>query len=382
MGDVERDTSAASVLLAPDRPAAPPPGAPPQGPGDEPPGGDSPRRRRRRGRLVLGLAAALVVALAAAAGALWTAAPSVGHLGDPFEDIPATARATADPAAGEAMNILVIGSDSRAESDAAEDGGTASLDWRAGGQRSDVMMVAHLSADGRTAQVVSIPRDSWVPVPGYGTTKINAAFSYGGAALAVQTVEQLTGVRIDHVAAIDFDGFARVTDALGGVDICVPQTTTDGIGTVQAGCQRMDGEQALEYVRQRKTLPGGDFDRQRRQQNWMRSVITGVTQQDFAGDPLRATGVVRQLAASVQTDDGLGETQLVQLALSHRSLRADDVTFLQAPLADPATGDENGQSVVHLDDAAGAQLWEAVRTDEVAGWLAANPGAGLAETVR
>ena len=349
----------------------------------EPPASPPPSRRRRRaGVVVLVLAAVLVVATAVAAVGLWRAAPRVEHLGDPFEEIPAAARATADPAAGEAMNILVIGSDSRAESSAAEDGGTASLDWRAGGQRSDVLMVAHLSADGRTAQVVSIPRDSWVPVPGYGTTKVNAAFSYGGAALAVQTVEQLTGVRIDHVAAIDFDGFARVTDALGGVDICVPQTTTDGIGTVEAGCQRMDGQQALEYVRQRKTLPGGDFDRQRRQQNWMRSVITGVTEQDVAGDPLEAARVVRQLASSVQTDDGLGEAQLVQLALSHRSLRADDVTFLQAPLADPATGDENGQSVVYLDDAAGAELWEAVRTDDVAGWLSANPGAGLAESVR
>lgn len=340
------------------------------------------RRRRRAGVVVLVAAAVLVLVTAVAAVGLWRAAPKVEHLGDPFEEIPATARATADPVAGEAVNILVIGSDSRAASAAAEDGSTSTLDWRAGGQRSDVLMVAHLSADGRSAQVVSIPRDSWVPVPGYGTTKINAAFSYGGAALAVQTVEQLTGVRIDHVAAVDFDGFARVTDALGGVDICVPQTTTDGLGTVEAGCQRMDGEQALEYVRQRKTLPGGDFDRQRRQQNWMRSVITAVTQQDVAGDPLKAAGVVRQLAASVQTDDGLGEAQLVQLALSHRALRAADVTFLQAPLADPATGDENGASVVYLDDAAGAQLWQAVRTDDVASWLAANPGAGLAETVR
>ncbi|MBF5081539.1 hypothetical protein F1641_07255 [Quadrisphaera sp. INWT6] len=216
MAIVEQGDPGVSALLAPDRPAGAPPGAPPEGPGGGPPGGGSPRRRDRS-RLVLGLAAVVVVALVAAAAALWSAAPSVGHLGDPFEEIPATARATADPAAGEAMNILVIGSDSRAESAAAEDGGTASLDWRAGGQRSDVLVVAHLSADGRTAQVVSLPRDSWVPVPGYGTTKINAAFSYGGAALAVQTVEQLTGVRIDHVAAIDFDGFARVTDALGGV---------------------------------------------------------------------------------------------------------------------------------------------------------------------
>lgn len=349
---------------------------------ERPPAPPRSPRRRRAGRVALVVAAVLVVVTAVAAVGLWRAAPKVEHLGDPFQDIPATARATADPAAGTAMNILVIGSDSRAESAAAGDGATTSLDWRTGGQRSDVLMVAHLSADGKTAQVVSIPRDSWVPVPGYGTAKINAAFSYGGAGLAVQTVEQLTGVRIDHVVAIDFDGFARVTDALGGVEICVPQTVADGIGTVQAGCQRMDGQQALEYVRQRKTLPGGDFDRQRRQQNWMRSVLTGLTQQDIASDPLRTADVVRQLAASVQTDDGLGEGQLISLALDHRSLRADDVDFLQAPLADPATGDEGGASVVYLDPDAGAQLWEAVRSDTVPSWVAAHPDSGLKDTVR
>jgi len=245
-----------------------------------------------------------------------------------------------------------------------------------------VLVVLHLSADGRSAAMVSIPRDSWVAVPGYGTTEVNAAFAYGGAPLAVQTVEQLTGVRIDHVVAIDSSGFARVTDALGGVRICVPKTVSDQIGTVQAGCQVMDGAQALEHVRQRKTLPGADFDRQRRQQNWMRSVIADATDRQLLSDPVELTAVVRELAGSVLTDDGLGEPQLLPLALAHRDLRADDVAFLQAPLADPATGTEGSQSVVYLDAGAGAELWQALKTDDVGSWVTAHPDAELADTVR
>nr|WP_255479914.1 LCP family protein [Quadrisphaera sp. RL12-1S] len=319
---------------------------------------------------------------------MWSSVPAVGHLGDPFSSIPAAERPAVATAAGRAQNILLIGSDSRANGDG-EDASAAAgapadqeADWTRGGQRSDVLAVLHLSADGRSAAMVSIPRDSWVPVPGYGTTKVNAAFSYGGAPLAVRTVEQLTGVRIDHVVAIDFSGFARVTDALGGVRICVPQAVSDHLGTVQAGCQVMDGQQALTYVRQRKTLPGGDFDRERRQQNWMRSVIAGATDRDLLGDPVKLTAVVRELASSVRTDDGLGEPQLLSLALAHRDLRAADVTFLQAPLADPATGTEGSQSVVYLDTAAGAQLWQALKDDDVASWVGAHPGAALGDTVR
>lgn len=338
-------------------------------------------RRRRTGRLVLAVAAGVVVALVASAAALWSSVPAVGHLGDPFASIPAAERPAVDAAAGRAQNVLLIGSDSRANGTDASDAGQEA-DWTRGGQRSDVLAVLHLSADGRSAAVVSIPRDSWVPVPGYGTTKVNAAFAYGGAPLAVRTVEQLTGVRIDHVVAIDFSGFARVTDALGGVRICVPQTVSDQIGTVAAGCQVMDGAQALDYVRQRKTLPGGDFDRQRRQQNWMRSVVAGATDRQLLSDPVKLTAVVRELASSVRTDDGLGEAQLLALALSHRELRADDVAFLQAPLASPATGHEGTQSVVYLDGAAGAELWWSLKGDDVAGWVASHPDAALGDTVR
>ncbi|MEH3075686.1 MAG: LCP family protein [Quadrisphaera sp.] len=337
-------------------------------------------RGRTRGRvMVMLMALVLVVTGAVTAVQLARSATTVQHLGDPFAAIPAAERPTAAPSAPSApaspMNILVIGSDSRAS-----DGDTD--DWTRGGQRSDVLAVLHLSADRTNAQFISIPRDSWVPVPGYGTTKINAAYSYGGAALAVHTVEQLTGLRIDHVVAIDFVGFAHITDALGGVDICVPQTVTDGIGTVPAGCSTMTGEQALEYVRQRKTLPGGDFDRMHRQQNWIRAVLKGVADKGLLQDPIRAASVVREVAAWVRTDDGLGDTQLVSLAWELRGLQRDKVAFLTTPLATPATGMEGPASVVYLDQAAGGPMWAALEDDDAATWLAQNPDAPLSDTVR
>ncbi|PWJ56029.1 transcriptional attenuator, LytR family [Quadrisphaera granulorum] len=375
MSIVEDHRDALDQLLAP-APEAPAPPAPP--------------RKKRWARLVLLVAAVLVVSLAVGAVALWRSAPAVGHLGDPFSAIPAADRPTVEAAAGTAQNILLIGSDSRAngtgdKGDEDDDDGASTapeVDWTRGGQRSDVLAVLHLSADGRSAAMISIPRDSWVPVPGYGTTKVNAAFAYGGAELAVRTVEQLTGVRIDHVVAIDFSGFARITDALGGVKICVPKTVTDHLGTVAAGCQVMDGQQALTYVRQRKTLAGGDFDRERRQQNWMRSVLAGATDRGLLSDPAKLADVVGAVAASVRTDDGLGEPQLLAMAVDHRDLRAANVAFLQAPLASPATGREGSQSVVYLDPAAGAELWQAVKADDVATWVAAHPTATLGDTVR
>ncbi|MBC3761739.1 LCP family protein [Quadrisphaera oryzae] len=325
--------------------------------------------------MVMIMAVVLVVTGAVTAVQLARSTSAIQHLGDPFAPIPAAERPTVAPAAAQALNVLVIGSDSR-------DSQGDTDDWTRGGQRSDVLAVLHLSADRTNAQVVSIPRDSWVPVPGYGTTKVNAAYSYGGVPLAVHTVEQLTGLRIDHVVAIDFTGFARITDALGGVDICVPETTTDGIGTVPAGCSTMTGDQALSYVRQRKTLPGGDFDRMHRQQNWMRAVLQGVADKGLLQDPARTASVVSTVAAWVRTDDGLSDTQLLSLAWDLRTLGREDVTFLTAPLADPATGMEGSASVVYLDQTAGAQLWAYLKDDDAAAWLAQNPDAALGNTSR
>jgi LCP family protein required for cell wall assembly len=283
---------------------------------------------------------------------------NIERFGDPFQAIPKSDRATVDPVAGDAANILLLGSDSRVSAGNPED-------WTAGGQRTDAIMILHLTADRKTASVTSIPRDSWVDIPGHGKNKINAAFSFGGPTLMVRTVESLTGVRIDHVVVIDFTGFKEITDALGGVRICVPKTVSDKIGTVKAGCQTMGGEEALQYVRQRKTLAGGDFDRVRRQQNWIRAVLKKLSARGTLTNPLKLNSALDALTSATASDDAFTIDEMSDIALDYQGADVNDVAFFTAPLASPSTGKEGSQSVVYLDDAQGKILWEAVRKDKV-----------------
>jgi LCP family protein required for cell wall assembly len=288
---------------------------------------------------------------------------NIERIGDPFQAIPQTERATVDPVAGDALNILLLGSDSRISAGNPQD-------WVSGAQRTDAIMVLHLSADRKSASVVSLPRDSWVTVPGHGKNKINAAFSLGGPSLMIRTVESVTGVRIDHVVVMDFTGFKDVTDALGGVKICVPKTVSDRIGTVKAGCQVMNGETALQYVRQRKTLSGGDFDRVRRQQNWIRQVLKKLASGNTLTNPGKLNSALDALTSSTATDDAFTIDDMYDLALDYQGIDVSDVAFFTAPLASPSTGYEGSQSVVYLDDAQNALLWKAYREDKVNAYIA------------
>ncbi|NCD16922.1 MAG: LytR family transcriptional regulator, partial [Actinobacteria bacterium] len=210
------------------------------------------------------------------------------RIDDPFADLtnrptrPApSAGATEEP--GEPpVNVLVLGSDSRISA------GDPSQ-WAYGAQRTDAIMIVQVSGDREDAFVMSIPRDSWVPIPGYGMAKINAAFSYGGPALMIQTVEDLTGVYIDHFAVTDFESFATITDALGGVRMNLPNGLSGNGVNLAPGEHVLNGEQALVYVRQRYNLSGGDFSRVQRQQNWMRGIMREVFEQEILKDVGRLT---------------------------------------------------------------------------------------------
>ncbi|WP_233492529.1 LCP family protein [Blastococcus sp. TF02A-30] len=229
--------------------------------------------------------------------------------------------------------------------------------------RSDVMMLVRFTGDRQNAQVISLPRDSWVPVPGAGMAKLNAAYAWGGPSLLIQSVESLTGVRIDHYAAIDFQGFVEMTDALGGVDVQVAETTSNGPYTYTAGLNHLDGEEALYYVRQRYGLEGGDFDRVKRQQQYLRSIFTKLSEQNVLSDMGALDGFLVALTDAMSVDETLGNTALLDMAYDLRSLRPGAVTFLTAPVA--GTGREGAQSVVYLDAARSEQMWEYLRTDSL-----------------
>ncbi|MFC7574240.1 LCP family protein [Klenkia terrae] len=208
------------------------------------------------------------------------------------------------------MTFLLVGSDTRAEI----------VDGEIPDARSDAIMLARLSGDRQHVQVVSIPRDSWVDIPGYGMNKINAAYAFGGPSLLIQTIENLTGVRIDHFAAISFNGLISMTDQLGGVDVEVAETTTNGPYTFTQGLNHLDGDMARWYVGQRYDLPGGDFDRVKRQQNYLRSMFGKL----FAAGTFDSVGqidsVLQAVTSSIAVDDSLSNAGLLELALSARSL--------------------------------------------------------------
>lgn len=331
------------------------------------------RRRSPLAKVCIGLGCCLALLLGLSFGLLLY----VGHhLDSQIHRIHGTfagldhrpSRATGTAAGAE--NILLLGTDGRTTKQTT--GSDATAGWTPGAQRSDTMMVLHIAAGGGSASVISLPRDSWVPVPGYGTAKINAAFSYGGPRLAVETVEQLTNVRIDHIAWVDWAGFRQLTDTLGGVDVYVPQTVYDSARNVTwtRGTHHLDGAQALTYVRQRHGLLGGDLDRVKRQQYFLRSLLASVRQQVSLTSPRTSYRILDAVTQNLTVDAEFSTGDLRSLASTMARIPARKLTFLTAPVA--GFGREGSQSVVYLDDGEGRGLWRAVRADRVGDWVSSH----------
>jgi LCP family protein required for cell wall assembly len=347
-------------------PAAPPdyrgaPGQPPQGPGGPRPPG-MPGRRRRSPWKIAGLVALVVVIVFTGAVGIWLyqlngKLSKIHRIGGVFTSVQNR------PAAGPGENYLIVGSDTRAgpTTGSESDGNTKT----AGPARTDTIMVMHLSANHKKAWAISIPRDSWVPIPGHDRNKINAAFAFGGPALLVQTVEQFTGVHIDHFAEVDFSGFQGMTDAVGGVDIVNPRTFTDGRThkTFPQGPLHLDGQNALDFVRARYGLPHGDFDRIQDQQIFLKALLGKMVSKGMMSDPTRWGSLLDAVTKTVSVDDGLSNGDIRGLLWSSRNLRAKNVQFMTAPVT--GTGREGRQSVVFLDKTKGIALWDAVQKDQM-----------------
>jgi LCP family protein required for cell wall assembly len=255
-----------------------------------------------------------------------------------------------------AQNILLLGTDSRAPLEGIDD---------ADGSRSDTMMVVHIPADRSGVTVMSIMRDSWVEIPGHGPAKMNAALSYGGVPLAVQTVESIIGARIDHVAIVDAEGFMGLTEALGGV------TVNNSIGfdsshlagmTFPQGQINLDGEQAMAFTRERYAFADGDYQRVRNQQAFISAVLDKVLSADTALNPARVSEVIGAVAPYLKVDAELTSAYAAGLAIEMRDVRKDDVDFFTIPTVGTGTSDD-GQSIVLLDEAKLVQLREAFAAD-------------------
>jgi LCP family protein required for cell wall assembly len=284
---------------------------------------------------------------------------------DAFAGLPENGRPS--EAVTGAMNVLLLGSDSRDPDTTAN-------------SRTDTIMLLHLDADHQKAELISIPRDTWVSIPstsgdrsGSTMAKINAAYAWGGAPLMVQTVEGLTGVHIDHVALIDFAGFARVVDALGGVDLKIEKTIKSihpPFRTFQKGTQHLNGAEALDYVRQRKQFADGDFSRERHQREFLQALMDRAASLGTLSNPAKLNSFLQAVTKSVTVDK---DFDLVNVALQMRDLRSDDLTFLASPSA--GTGMRSGQSVVLADTAKAHALYQAVVKDKVHEYLSASAAA-------
>ncbi|WP_285510588.1 LCP family protein [Streptomyces sp. NBRC 14336] len=340
--------------------------------------GDEGRRAGRRSRVLriagLTLAGALVLAVGAAGWAYWQLNDNIksvdinSALGDdrPLKATP-TPSASTEELPTEALNILVLGSDTRSGAENQALGGGDSE-----GGRSDTAMVVHLDPGRSTATVVSIPRDTLVtrpscPLEDGGSTAIaynsmfNSAYSVGGPVCAVKTVESVTGVRMDHYIEIDFAGFAKLVDALGGVTVTTEEDIDDEDShlTLEAGTHHLDGERALALARTRHGIgDGSDLGRIELQQHLVKALLEQVSATDLLTDPAKLYRVADAVTGSLTTDTGLDSlTELTRLGRSLSGLSADAVTTMTLPVV-PAPSDPNR---VVADEPEASELWESLR---------------------
>ncbi len=334
---------------------------PGDGSGDEPRHERPGRRRSRTKRILLTLLTLLVVVLVAVGG-------FVGYLGWRVQDnvtqadllptAPPPTQASDGspvPTSGVGTNFLLVGSDSRGT-----DRG-----------RSDVIVLVHVPEDPTAIQMIHFPRDLYVAIPGHGKNKINASYAYGGEPLLVETIQNLLGVKIDHVARTNFDGFKNMTDAVGGVRVYAEEASTssgNGGTAIRKGWNELDGEQALGFVRERYELSEGDISRGRRQLAFVKALLLKATSKKTITNPLAIARFTDAATKNLVVDKGLSVGTMKDYALELRGIRASDVVFATAPFSgfgsDPSAG-----SIDIVDQEKMDLLGEALRTDTMDDYL-------------
>jgi len=289
------------------------------------------------------------------------------------------------------LNFLLIGSDYR-------------VDLPGDGQRSDTIIIAHVPRTLDRAYLISIPRDLLVRIPPFpqtsyrgGQGKINGAFRFGGPQLLSATLTELIGIRFNGAAIVNFEGFRTAVDVLGGVYLCVDRTVAsnhlgvdrngrilqlwaDESGRIQdippggrpyvfeKGCQRMNGMVALDYARLRYGLPGGDYDRQRHQQQFLKAVFQEATRAGVLTNPIKLDEFLRAVGSSLTVDTG--EVGLADLVFGLRNVTPSRLVGVKVP-SEPRT--ISGVSyVVALAEA--QSLYQAIREDTLEEWITAHPG--------
>jgi LCP family protein required for cell wall assembly len=321
----------------------------------------TPKRHRLLPKILIGVAVLLVVAMAA--GLLYAATIDRSltknlNRGVELPTDESSLRPPKDAQATGTLNYVLLGSDSRDPENE-------------GNGRSDTILVVHLNAKRDKAYIISFPRDMWVNVPGYGRNKINAAFAFGGAPLAVGTLEDLTGVRMDHVVLIDFEGFIRLTEDLDGVTVTNKNAFSSHGIDYPEGKITIAGEEALWFVRERKLLPGGDLDRAENQRNVIKAIVQKGLSAQVISDPGTFISFLGNVAKHMTVDNDLSDAEIRRTALSLR-LTGKDIELLQAPISGfDTTG--GGQSIDVVDAAKMAELAQAMKQDKLSEYVKKYP---------
>jgi LCP family protein required for cell wall assembly len=307
-----------------------------------------PRRRRRFGwgkRIAL----VVVVLLAAVIGLTF-------YFDSKLHRVDAFASYSGRPADSSGTNWLLVGSDSRTDLTEAQRRALATGD--AAGGRTDTIMLLHTGSGPNS--LISIPRDSYVPIPGHGQNKINAAFAIGGPKLLTQTVEEATGLRINHYAEIGFGGFASVVDAVGGVRMCIPQPINDpkaGLN-LAAGCQTLNGAQALGYVRTR-AFPLADLERVQHQREFLSALAAKISSPTKVLNPLTMTHVLNGTTNALNVDKGMHLWTLARLGWALRGVSHGSGVTMTVPLSGPEVVSGVGDVELWNHDAA-QRLFQAI----------------------
>ncbi|MFI1585874.1 LCP family protein [Embleya sp. NPDC020630] len=333
------------------------------------------RRRDRRRRVFLPIGVGITLILLTGVSAAYVA---YRRLDGNIKTDPVNGKLNADRpdvggnGKGKPMNLLIIGSDSRAGENRALGGGGDI------GERSDTTLLVHLTSDREHAVVMSIPRDLLVTVPSCVTrdgarsaeqrgVMFNSAFELGGAACTRNTVEKVTAMRVDHHIIVDFAGFKGMVDAVGGVEICLPRTVQDREGNISlsAGRRKVHGREALDYVRLRHDIglggDGSDLGRIKRQQAFVASLAKQIRSGDTLTSPTRLFALADALTKSIRADEGLDSVSaLVDLARGMRDLETKNITFAHIPVYNPP--DDNNRVALIQPDA--RRLFDAINHDE------------------
>jgi LCP family protein required for cell wall assembly len=313
-------------------------------------------RRARQRRAVLTAIGAMSALVMLASGSAWALTSYInGHLGR------VNAGTAGTPSSGP-LNIVVAGLDERSGLTGRQQA-QLHVGRNQGETDTDTLMLVHVPASHRSVQVISLPRDSWVNIPGHGMNKINSALSLGGPQLMVQTIQQATGLRINDYVEVNFLGFVKVIDALGGVNICLAQAVDDSYSGLHmsAGVHHVNGITALEYARDRHSFATSDLARIQDQQQLISTALGEGIKSGMLANPVRLENFLSATSAAIRVDQGFN---VVSLADELRGLSTSDVTFTTVPLANTNYITPSGESAVLWNSSAAAALFNGLKNDQ------------------